>query len=410
MAERQLPKLHTRVRFPSPAPTPVGQGHPASVPSENLQLRPSAKVRTGERLEQLDVIRGVAIILVFWYHVLGSTFGRFAVSWDGLIIDPSDRLLLLWPATLGWAGVAIFFALSGYCIHSSFMKSTGSLYEYFIRRIFRIYPPYLAAVIIFSVVWYPGTRQIVTHLGLVHNFSADTFFGISPAFWSIAVEAQLYLLYPLLFLIASRFGWTKMLVSTLVVEFALRAWKTGALIETGQPLPWMIEGNPLYYIFSWTIGAYLAQRKLVGERRNHFGVLGAVFLLAGTLAPISKFTVTFSFPLFALATCFAIAFHAGKPRRADPPPLAARLTGMIGRDSYSMYLLHQPLLGAGMSALRAISWLPMSLRFFLGGGVLFIIIAAISSINRRIVEDTSIAIGRQLLRKSQERTTSSAIT
>jgi peptidoglycan/LPS O-acetylase OafA/YrhL len=407
MAER--PKLHTRDRLPSPAPTSVAQGHPPTVPSENLQLRQSAKVRTGERLEQLDVIRGLAIILVFWYHVLGFTFGRFAVSWDGLIIDPSDRLLLLWPATLGWSGVAIFFALSGYCIHSSFMKSTGSLYEYFIRRIFRIYPPYLAAVIVFSLIWYPGTRQIVTHLGLVHNFSDDTIFGISPAFWSIAVEAQLYLLYPLLFLTASRFGWTRILICTLVVEFALRAWKTDALIETGQPLPWMIEGNPLYYVFSWTIGAYLAQRKLIGEGRMRFGVLSAVFLLAGALAPISKFTVTFSFPLFAMATCFAIAFHAGKPRRADPPQLAVRLMGMIGRDSYSMYLFHQPLLGAGMSALRATSWLPLSLRFFLGGSVLFIIIAAISSISRRILEDTSIDIGRQLIRKSREVRASSAI-
>ncbi len=50
-----------------------------------------------------------------------------------------------------------------------------------------------------------------------------------------------------------------MLFCTFIVEFTLRSWKTEALIDTGQPLPWMLEGNPLYFIFSWTIGAYLAQ-------------------------------------------------------------------------------------------------------------------------------------------------------
>ena len=378
-----------------------------AVASENPPLR-KPLARTGDRLEQLDVIRGVAIILVFWYHVLGFTFGRFSVAWDRLLIDLSDRLVLLWPATLGWAGVAIFFALSGYCIHSSFRKSTGSIYEYFIRRIFRIYPPYLFAITVFSVIWYPGARQIITHLGLFHNFSQDTIFGISPAFWTIAVEAQLYLLYPLLFLIASRFGWARMLFCTFIVEFTLRSWKTEALIDTGQPLPWMLEGNPLYFIFSWTIGAYLAQRMPGGERKKQFAVTCAFLLLAGALAPISKVTVAFSFPLFALATCFAIAFYAGKPPSAGHPQSAARLMSMLGRDSYSMYLLHQPLLGAGISALRGTFGLPIAARFFLWGGVFFVLIAAISSANRRIVEDTSTSIGRQLLRKSRQGGTSGA--
>ena len=74
-----------------------------------------------------------------------------------------------------------------------------------------------------------------------------------------------------------------------------------------------------------------------------------------------------------------------------------------------MYPIHQPLIGAGISGLRAISWLPTSMLFFFGGGVLFVIIAAISSLNRRIVEDPSIAIGRRLLRKSQEIRASSAV-
>ena len=48
---------------------------------------------------------------------------------------------------------------------------------------------------------------MLSHLFLVHNFNPDWYYGINGAFWSIAVESQLYVLYPVLVALASRRGW-----------------------------------------------------------------------------------------------------------------------------------------------------------------------------------------------------------
>ena len=84
-----------------------------------------------------------------------------------------------------------------------------------LERFFRIYPPYLVALLFLALV-YPisklyfasrvDTAQFISHLTLLHNFDQRSFFGINAAFWSIAVEVQLYALYPLLLALAARFG------------------------------------------------------------------------------------------------------------------------------------------------------------------------------------------------------------
>ena len=75
-------------------------------------------------IDFLDPIRGVAILVVFAYHSLGMVFGRYQLSWHHWFPDfnVSRSFLLLLPVTLGWAGVAIFFVVSGFCIHLSFSK------------------------------------------------------------------------------------------------------------------------------------------------------------------------------------------------------------------------------------------------------------------------------------------------
>jgi peptidoglycan/LPS O-acetylase OafA/YrhL len=77
--------------------------------------------------------------------------------------------------------------------------------SFFLRRFFRIYPPYFFAVWLFALI-YPLTRfnivrgwqQLAYHLLLIHNLKSGASAGINPAFWSIGVKAQLYLLYPVL--------------------------------------------------------------------------------------------------------------------------------------------------------------------------------------------------------------------
>ena len=110
------------------------------------------------RIDFLDPIRGIAILLVFVFHSLGTAFGRDELPWGPWFRDfnvPGSFLLLL-PATFGWVGVAIFFVVSGFCIHLSYSRlPQWSLFLQ--RRFFRIYPPYLVALLFFALA-FPITR------------------------------------------------------------------------------------------------------------------------------------------------------------------------------------------------------------------------------------------------------------
>lgn len=188
-------------------------------------------------IEFLDYFRGSAIIAVFLFHSLGTAFRADQLPWGTLFRDfstanSSRSFLLLFPVTYGWAGVAIFFAVSGFCVHLSYARNPEQGWRvYFLRRFFRIYPPYLIALIVFglilpalaiSLVPAFSWRQFLSHLFLIHNFQRVTLFCINPALWSIAVEVQLYALYPLLLFAVSRLGWQRSIVVLGCIEVSLR--------------------------------------------------------------------------------------------------------------------------------------------------------------------------------------------
>ena len=102
---------------------------------------------------------------------------------------------------------------------------------FYLRRFFRIYPPDLLALLFFARAL-PVSRlplafprysfaDLFTHGTLTHNYFPRSIYKINGAFWSIAVEAQLYLIYPLLLTLVRRIGWNKSLLFTLLLEINL---------------------------------------------------------------------------------------------------------------------------------------------------------------------------------------------
>src|SRR6185503_6263669 len=79
-------------------------------------------------------------------------------------------------------------------------------------------------------------RNVVLHLFMLHNVSLSTTYTINGAFWTLAIEEQLYLAYFLLLFLRIRYGWTK----TLVLCFGAR-------------LVWIIVGRGLNENFGWHI-------------------------------------------------------------------------------------------------------------------------------------------------------------
>src|SRR5579863_2360622 len=155
-----------------------------------------------KHLDFLDGTRGVAILAVLLFHTLGLSFGYDALPWDGVLRNffvPSSFLWFLPVGMIGQAGVAIFFVISGFCIHLSFQQHGKEWRGFFVRRFFRIYPAYLMALFFSFLILAtnPGLdifsgefwKQLLAHVFLVHNLSADTYSGVNASLWSLAVEA-----------------------------------------------------------------------------------------------------------------------------------------------------------------------------------------------------------------------------
>jgi peptidoglycan/LPS O-acetylase OafA/YrhL len=318
-------------------------------------------------------------------------------------------LLALAPLMLGWTGVAIFFVVSGFCIHYSHQqKSDRNFKSFFIRRFFRIYPPYLAALILLVLLlpwtWLnlnaaEWTGQITSHAFLFHNFSPRFFSGINPSLWSIGVEAQLYLLYPLLLLLVKRFGWKGTLGLTGSIEISLRGLHGIFDSLPINPYPnLLLYSGPLSYWYSWTIGAKLAddwRRGTVVSSR--YGAPLWVVLAIGSF--FIKPLYSFCFLLVALAAAQAIAFLLSRPALRWPPPgIFAKHLRRVGLCSYSFYLLHQPLLSLVPWFLPGI--FPgiqiTSYLVFLGCLVFYWPLLGCFHLFYRGVEQTSNALGRKM--------------
>ncbi len=305
-------------------------------------------------IDFLDLLRGWAILLVFVHHSLITAFSLDELPWGTWFRDftvPRSYLGLV--TTTFMPGVEIFFVLSGFCIHLSFSRQP-QWWILFQKRFFRIYPPYLAALLFFAFV-YPITKlhlaswvdaaQFMSHLALLHNFDQRLFFGINPSFWSIAVQVQLYALYPILIGLAARFGWRRSLLGIAAIEITLRLTDGVLFTASGTGLPSWLSGSPLMFWFSWSLGAVVAERYLRGESL----MIPPIFLYAvGALAIACIFFKPLSsmkFLFFALFTAGVVAslLHKADQRISIPDFLRNHLQ-QVGLWSFSLYLLHQPLL------------------------------------------------------------------
>ncbi|MGL4514490.1 MAG: acyltransferase family protein [Lacipirellulaceae bacterium] len=315
------------------------------------------------RLPFLDGLRGIAILVVFLHHALYDAYGYVGLPWVGQWPGPATdaSFYAVFPLTYGLFGVALFFVISGFCIHSSFESSGDrSWLKFFHRRFFRIYPPYLVAMLVFLFAkpllaprWDTPNRvyDVGMHVALTHNLDCHTFFGINSSFWSIAVEAQLYALYPLLAWIAYRWGWGWSIAVAATSEVGVRiGWTFWRLaVEDTPEAIFLARGlvpSPFAFWLCWALGAYLAEcwRR---DRETPFARWPLTAVLLATLAttlwkPVSEF----NFLGYSLVSAVLLdRFLSGRLRAPERgiAGLAWSHLGLLGVVSYSFYLLHQPL-------------------------------------------------------------------
>jgi peptidoglycan/LPS O-acetylase OafA/YrhL len=157
----------------------------------------------------LDGLRGIAILMV-----LGRHAGR-AIGFDTTFTPmfPIGSWDLMIPMLNGWAGVDLFFVLSGFLMTHYLLKRKGqiSLRKYWLKRLLRIVPAYYAVLLVVAlglVPLYPVSPfhwwwRLTYHLLFLQDYLHSNFVV---AFWSLGVEEKFYLLVPLLMLLFLRLG------------------------------------------------------------------------------------------------------------------------------------------------------------------------------------------------------------
>jgi peptidoglycan/LPS O-acetylase OafA/YrhL len=377
------------------------------------------------RIPSLDLFRGIAIACVFLHHCLYAAFGAFQLPWAGWVADFSFSpgncpLILLYPLTLGWWGVSLFFVISGFCIHlSANRQAHEGMHGFFTRRFFRIYPPYLAVLLFFAFVW-PWTRtslhsddgrmQIFSHALLVHNFAGDSIWVFNPSFWSIAVEAQLYVIYPLLLLCVQRWTWSKTIVFLAIGEATLRLNFGIYSSITGQHPPAWLTANPFVYWFSWSLGAMLAEaylrEKPIPLADSSPWLWTGAFLVTSIVRPLNDLGFFVGAVLAANLLARQLAASAPAAGRPLSPSVTAaheprwkRHLHSAGLCSFSIYLVHEPLLEAfSRTASPYLAGVPgRQWLVFLANVALWFAIVPLGALLYRCVELPSIAFGKKFL-------------
>ncbi|GAA1802715.1 SGNH hydrolase domain-containing protein [Luedemannella flava] len=295
----------------------------------------------------------------------------------------------------GYVGVDVFFVISGYLITtllSQELHGTGRirLSRFYARRATRLLPAaVLVIVVTVAASWLlmPTTRlrglagdAITSALYTVNYRTAaagiDYFQSTSPPsplqhFWSLAVEEQFYLVWPVLLLLCARrrraVFWV--LAAVAVGSLALSVW------QTDRAAPWAYFGA---HTRAWELaaGALLALTALRLPAVASWVGLGAILTAAVT------FDAGTAFPGYAAALPVAGAalIIAAGPGRGAARLLDARPCQVIGRLSYGWYLWHWPVLLIVPVALR----LPGSVALGLALSVLALGLAAVT---HRLVEN-----------------------
>jgi peptidoglycan/LPS O-acetylase OafA/YrhL len=304
---------------------------------------PAVPDRQTQRLAGLDGLRGLAALFVVVNHVFLRAFPGYPVDhapfWAGWFI-------------YGRFAVVVFIVLSGFSLALSPARHgwrLGAVSRFARRRARRILPAYWAALLFsLAVAWLlipqpghgvPDAKSVLVNGLLVQNVVGAR--SPNAAFWSMAVEAQLYIAFPLLLLMVRRWGAVLMVAAvTLVV----------ASVGLAGPHTFVVESPPdLAALFA--LGVLTAGIVGAGAARRAWpwawlALAAAVPVLTTILWQGSVWTLDHllwvDLALGPAIACLLAALATGRPapllRLLDARPMRR-----LGLSSYSLYLTHAPI-------------------------------------------------------------------
>tara|TARA_B100000282_G_C31736113_1_gene493558 strand:+ start:1411 stop:2451 length:1041 start_codon:yes stop_codon:yes gene_type:complete len=253
---------------------------------------------------------------------------------------------------LGYS-ILLFFLISGFCIHypNTLHNARPNWKNYFKRRFWRIYPTYFFAVFLTIFISYYchiqwedntwSTEKIIRILTLSQNYPpGNGQFLSNPSLWTIPLEIEFYFLYPLAFLLISRYGFYWILI--------LSIFLSGIAIHlTKEGIQW-VSFTSLFLWPSWLLGSWVAtlHRENKLSKLKFFTIYPTTFLFL-ILALISRLHHWESWIQYvswlAFYFCFFILFLRSKKILKLEGMAILRFLAWIGKISFSLYLIHFPL-------------------------------------------------------------------
>lgn len=377
--------------------------------------REKSKITTN--LESLTWLRGFAAWLVVFSHSIRAL--EVSYSDEGDIWIPGWFLAF----DLGSFGVAVFFVLSGFTLYLSnaqrAQKGGAGLTNFYIRRFFRIWPAFAVSLLFywgfreaFQVYYSPvqghwiesqflmpiELQDWLAYLTLTFNITGPTG-AFNNAYWSLPVEFQYYLAFPLVVWLMNKLG------SWVTIAIGLSAY----ILYKSQAVP-LDSGLVLQLMFTFLGGMFLCHLYTywgsikLSKVSRYVSILVAISfmglssLMVQGYVPIEFYRVIPSewvfYSLCALGTVATVVF-AGLQLPAQIKSLVIR----SGEWSYSLYLYHNLVIGAVVLLLINTNIHSGIARFSILVTLVFPISIALAWASHKWVEDPGIRSGRYLAKK-----------
>lgn len=332
------------------------------------------KSKLREQLRFLDGLRGLAALYVLIHHARWLLWEGYNV---GYLAHPESygtlqklAMYALSAFKFGHEAVLLFFVLSGFVIHLRYAiaidneggEALFGFFGFLKRRIRRIYPPLLLALVVtvgldqFGMQWFSGLYEGSTlypslnnnippeyswlHLGGNLLFLMDIYtpvWGTNGPLWSLAYEWWFYMAYPLFFYVSRKNVWWPFFLLILLAVVAVQFPEVmGGVVLLKKIFSLMII---------WWLGAFLAD-VYVGRVKLSFGILSP-FVIVLLLMPFEVIKAgPYDQHLWGLGFfgLFALLFYL-QSKRIELTWLH-RLK-LLGDFSYSLYVLHMPLMVLG---------------------------------------------------------------
>ncbi|MGB7964369.1 MAG: acyltransferase [Propionicimonas sp.] len=298
----------------------------------------------------IDGLRAVAALWVVLFHMRAATG---AVLWPG--VDLVVRS--------GSTGVSLFLVLSGLCLYLPYAGGRSDRFrgsEFFRKRVRRLLPTYYVSLAIVLAAYivsngrlgFPSlsssevAAQSITHVTMTHQLFPETFYGLNGGYWSLGLEWELYLTLPLLIILAVRFGLGRTVAGVFAVTAVYRlglfaAVQAGLLDPHGM---WATVVLPNQFLGRWSEFALgMVAAELFRTRRVRVGWPLALTAVTCALVALSFPDNPLNHMLYGILffTLVSLVLAGDNPvaKVFSWRPLVA-----IGVMSYSLYLVHQPLL------------------------------------------------------------------